>query len=538
MVIFETKALKVFYTERSSDFLWITFAPQYLAQHQEAAYLASLGAENKFSQLGFVATKPNWYPEADMKKALKAIQPILRKFPEKICLGHSMGGFAALRYAKLLKSDVTIAISPQYSVHIKDVPPELQETVQQQLISLEAAPATLDKNMRITAAAAHGHAYVLYDSLATPEVMQVELIEKNYPLTRIPIPHASRHEQHFLKEAPAIARLLELCRTNDIQGLNAFAQARPQKLSPLRAFDVGMKLSDRHVRWGMALHDRYAPNNKAKNYVPFANRIARIALRNGYTEWAMAVARQILARQETNAMALQLLADAYIKQNDLNQAIHLLQQLVALEPQKVWNRERLIITLLRVPDITAARAEANAALQAFPEHPGLLHRASEVARMEGNLEEAIAHQRKSLSLAAVPSPVLSSLRLARLLLKAGELEEASSLFTQILQTDSPNARNLHAAAQSGLVDIEIQRKNLPEAIRLQRKTIELEPTEPYSYNRLLLLLVRTGDLATAQAEAKLALQLHPGHEALLNRAREIEQMLNPPVQSKEEATQS
>lgn len=107
--------------------------------------------------------------------------------------------------------------------------------------------------------------------------------------------------------------------------------------------------------------------------------------------------------------------------------------------------------------------------------------------------------------------------------------------SRILQTESPQALNLHASALNSLVDVAFHQENLPEAVRLQRKVIELEPDQPFARNRLLLLL-RNGELATAQAEAALALQLHPGHPALLNRAREIEQKLNPPVRNKDAAT--
>ncbi len=536
MIVFETKELRVAYTEGNSAFLWITFTPNANPESNPEAAMAKQAAENGISLLGFIATKPNWYPEADMKKAVKALKPILAKHSEKVCSGASMGGFAALRYAKLLKSDVTIAFSPQYSMHAKDLPAKFQSALQQRLTALKTTPASLDKNMRIAAAAANGRAYVFYDSTIEIDAAHVKLIGEKSRFTGFAMPYASHNVQRMFVAAPAIARLLALCRTDDVSGLRLFVRERQKTFTPFRALNLGAQLSDRHKHWAMALYDRYAAVDKdTAHYALCANKIAQLALHNGYPEWAVKVGQEILARQENNTQALYLLVDAYTKHRDLGNEVPALKKLISLEPRNVPVRNKLLHALIRLPDIAAARLEVDAALRLFPEHPELLCRASEVAAKQENFEEALSCERKLITLAPTHNTPWRSLRMGRLSLKAGHFEEARTLFEQILQTESPQALNLHASALNSLVDVAFHQENLPEAVRLQRKVIELEPDQPFARNRLLLLL-RNGELATAQAEAALALQLHPGHPALLNRAREIEQKLNPPVRNKDAAT--
>lgn len=72
------------------------------------------------SGVGIVSKKPNWYPEADMHKAMPAIFDFIGQRPV-ITYGFSQGGYGALKYSAALGARGTLSFSPQISINPKDV---------------------------------------------------------------------------------------------------------------------------------------------------------------------------------------------------------------------------------------------------------------------------------------------------------------------------------------------------------------------------------------------------------------------------------
>ena len=63
-----------------------------------------------------------WYQYAEMDAALAAAAEVTRGYGQVFTYGSSMGGYAALRFARAVGADTAIAISPQYSLDPKVVP--------------------------------------------------------------------------------------------------------------------------------------------------------------------------------------------------------------------------------------------------------------------------------------------------------------------------------------------------------------------------------------------------------------------------------
>ncbi|WP_137124954.1 DUF563 domain-containing protein [Roseomonas sp. HF4] len=69
---------------------------------------------------GFLGKSPNWYPAEAMARAAPVVAA-LRRGP-LIGYGYSMGGYAALKYGRLLCLDAALAVSPQVSIDPAEVP--------------------------------------------------------------------------------------------------------------------------------------------------------------------------------------------------------------------------------------------------------------------------------------------------------------------------------------------------------------------------------------------------------------------------------
>ncbi|MGK9286919.1 alpha/beta hydrolase [Sinorhizobium meliloti] len=101
-----------------TDLLVISFHP---ITRGKALWGASFFQKNGISVLGLTDYKKAWYPKAHMHRLLPVIAPIVARYRRVITYGHSMGGYAAMRYGRVLGADVGIVFSPQHSIDPLDV---------------------------------------------------------------------------------------------------------------------------------------------------------------------------------------------------------------------------------------------------------------------------------------------------------------------------------------------------------------------------------------------------------------------------------
>lgn len=68
------------------------------------------------SAIGFVARSPHWFFAADTVPLIERVRPVLSRFGTIVPFGWSMGGYAALKYGRMLGAAVAVAFSPQISI--------------------------------------------------------------------------------------------------------------------------------------------------------------------------------------------------------------------------------------------------------------------------------------------------------------------------------------------------------------------------------------------------------------------------------------
>ncbi len=119
-IIFENDEIRVVHRPGSSDFTLVTFAA--LGHRPKGEWIWAAPPVNKLGieAVGIVAKRENWYPAADMQAAAPAIRALLR--PRTIGYGFSMGGYAVLKYGRLLGLTHGLAVSPQVSIDPAEVP--------------------------------------------------------------------------------------------------------------------------------------------------------------------------------------------------------------------------------------------------------------------------------------------------------------------------------------------------------------------------------------------------------------------------------
>ncbi len=75
----------------------------------------------EYNAIGIMPKQKSWFPATSMAEMATTIAPILARFQRIVGYGGSMGGYAAIKYSKLLQMDRVVAFVPQYSIDPDEV---------------------------------------------------------------------------------------------------------------------------------------------------------------------------------------------------------------------------------------------------------------------------------------------------------------------------------------------------------------------------------------------------------------------------------
>lgn len=120
-IIFEDEQIRVIFQPGSSSELIFSFGDLITR-----AKGLSINAEKSlqkydFNVIGVMPKQKSWFPAASMQNMFAEIQHILEQFTVRIAYGGSMGGYAAIKYAKLFDFQRVVSMVPQYSIDPEDI---------------------------------------------------------------------------------------------------------------------------------------------------------------------------------------------------------------------------------------------------------------------------------------------------------------------------------------------------------------------------------------------------------------------------------
>ncbi len=117
MLIAENIDYKIHYVDRETDLLVLSFS--HMDFNADVQPYWGRGALEKLglSVLGITAKANDWYPDSFLDLPIFSL-PLRHKF--RIGYGFSMGGYGAIKFSRALCADVTLSLSPQFSIDPKD----------------------------------------------------------------------------------------------------------------------------------------------------------------------------------------------------------------------------------------------------------------------------------------------------------------------------------------------------------------------------------------------------------------------------------
>lgn len=117
-IIYADDELNVIYQAGSSDFLLVVFGDLVHLTSNDKFYAEPVVTKLAINTICFTATTPNWFPALNVGAGYAACitEKIISEHNKIVIFGASMGGYAAIKYSKLLKATHVLAYCPQYSI--------------------------------------------------------------------------------------------------------------------------------------------------------------------------------------------------------------------------------------------------------------------------------------------------------------------------------------------------------------------------------------------------------------------------------------
>lgn len=123
IISYEDEHIRVIYQPGEGKHIVVTFGDMFSLASGDSFFAEKPVAKQKLNAIGFMAKDRNWFPYKSVENAIRSLRAILNSMDFRIVYGGSMGGYAALKFSKLLNADRVFSLVPQYSINpslIKD----------------------------------------------------------------------------------------------------------------------------------------------------------------------------------------------------------------------------------------------------------------------------------------------------------------------------------------------------------------------------------------------------------------------------------
>jgi len=233
--VFESQHIKVETFGDLSGVVWLTFGSLELGGPFGEIFIR----KRNEGAVAFVPADAHWYQHEDIWGAIEVARELSQGASRRIAYGSSMGGFAALAFAKDLKADLVIAAAPQVSIDQRIVGSFDRRWAD------KAAQTTFERaDARI---GIEGEVHLIFDPLHHEDRLNSQMISDSYPCTRHLFPMAGHGVLHTLQRMSLLQPLI----SSIADGQNSVSEGIYKSYINLRRdrsdyyFALASKLKDR-----------------------------------------------------------------------------------------------------------------------------------------------------------------------------------------------------------------------------------------------------------------------------------------------------
>jgi|GEM_PF-5617012 len=223
-------------------------------------------AENPgFSVLDITTRAPNWFPADDMAAVIPAaLTHLAGRFPRRVTLGFSQGGYGAIKFSRVLEATTTIAFSPQLSIDPRVVGS-----------GRFASYFSYDLNagMAITASDCLCAAYVFYDPYDDQDRRHVEDIGKLVSVIAIKVPFSGHATSRLFAAPERLRAIVQGCQYGDVAAMQRLVAGLRHSM-PGRAMAMAMHLASLRPALAIRICEAYRATWSVAQQVAVYYRVA------------------------------------------------------------------------------------------------------------------------------------------------------------------------------------------------------------------------------------------------------------------------
>jgi tetratricopeptide (TPR) repeat protein len=236
--------------------------------------------------------------------------------------------------------------------------------------------------------------------------------------------------------------------------------------------------------------------------------LGKIYLANRSPDEAVREAKLVLSSDPRNADALDLLASAYLRQNDPAKAIETYRRLVELFPRSAERHYALGVSLMVGQQTSEARKELERALALAPDHVEAVRQLVNLDLLEKRPDVALARVQKQIAVAGRSSKLV--LLLAAVHGARGNQAGAEEAYQEAIQLDPG-----HAEASIALADFYVTGGKLDQARPVIESALKTEKSAA-GYQLRGIIQQSKGDPQGARQSYEQALALNPSYVEAAN----------------------
>ena len=117
-ILYSSNSFRVVYQPADSDILAFSFNGGEFGKTETEFFGSAFFRKRGIAAVGFVDLRSGWFPPGEMNRAIHAVNSEVRRRPttRAVTYGISMGAWGALKYARRLRAQGTVAFGPQWSI--------------------------------------------------------------------------------------------------------------------------------------------------------------------------------------------------------------------------------------------------------------------------------------------------------------------------------------------------------------------------------------------------------------------------------------
>jgi hypothetical protein len=215
-IIYDDDEIRVMWSPGSSDFVLLTFGDLVNLARDQRFFADVPVKKSEIATIGVMAKRANWYPSDSVHKASGVILDKVSGYETRVTYGGSMGGYAAVKFSRLLGASHVISLCPQWSID----PAECQGTGP----GWDYFIPTMS-GMGIRPGDVAGEVFVFSDAFEKLDMFHCQMIIENYPGTHfINVPHVEHGVTMVFAGTVNLLELIDACRACDITALRRISR--------------------------------------------------------------------------------------------------------------------------------------------------------------------------------------------------------------------------------------------------------------------------------------------------------------------------